>query len=140
MEPNATSAPGAAGAQPYQFPTYEEAFFPVQRALTAYRRASECLLQGFMEVAAKQAEFNQKIMLEAMSEWQDMTRVRGPEELLQTEFSFARNNAERSIDAMRAFNDDIRHCCFHAVDLAVGEINAAVAKEPAAKKKTRSAA
>ncbi|HUO54178.1 MAG TPA: hypothetical protein VMU18_05540, partial [Rhodoblastus sp.] len=136
---NATFQPGATGALPFQFPSYESVVQPFERALAGYRRASECLMQGYMEVFAKQTEFVQRIMLEGMSELQDLTRVRGADDLMKTEFGFARGNTERSLDVLRTFNDDIRHCYFNAIDLAVSEINSAVAKDPAAKKKTRSA-
>jgi hypothetical protein len=140
MDPHATTESGAQGAPLFDLPAFGEAVFPFQRGLTAMRRASECLLQGFMEVAAKQAEFGQRIMLESMAEWQDLSRVRGPEDLLQNEYSLARTQAERSISAMRSFNDDVRQCCFHAVDLAVQEMNAAMPKAVAVKKPARAAA
>lgn len=139
METHVTAAPGAAGTWQAEFPAFKEAIFPVQRNLVAFRRASECLLQGFMEIAVKQAEFGQKMMLEALAEWQDLSRVRGPDELLSTEYSLARTQAERSISALRAFNDDVRQCCFHAVDLAVEEINSAMPK-PVAKSNAKKAA
>jgi hypothetical protein len=133
METQITSPPpGAAGAPPSMFPTFSESLFPMQHSLTAFRRASECLLQGFMAAAAKQAEFGQKMMMESLNEWQGLSKARAPDELLQSEVSLARNQAERSISAMRAINDEIRQCCFKAVDLAVDEINAALAK-PAGK-------
>jgi len=133
METQITSPPpGAAGAPPSIFPTFSGSLFPMQQSLTAFRRASECLLQGFMAAAAKQAEFGQKIMAESLNEWQDLSKVRAPDELLQSGVSIAHHQAERSVSAMRAFNDEIRECCFKAVDLAVDEINAALAK-PAGK-------
>lgn len=110
-----------------------EALAPIQHGLTALRRAQECLFQGMIEITAKQAEVSQKLVLECLSEWQDLSRTRGPEDFYRTEFTLAQEQAERGLAAWRSFSDDIRSCWFRAVDLATEQM-----KEPATPTKNAS--
>ncbi len=88
----------------------------LQRTVTVLQKISETLLQNAVKLSASQAELGQKLALESLVQWQDLTRLRGPDDFLQGEVALWRGQAERSIELLRSFNDDVRQSCFKLFD------------------------
>jgi hypothetical protein len=111
---DATPADGNISALTLRLPT--DPATSLQKSATVLQKMSETLLQNAVTLSAKQAELGQKLALESLVQWQDLTRVRGPEDFLQGEIALWRGQTERSIDLLRSYNDDVRQSCFKMFD------------------------
>jgi hypothetical protein len=82
---------------------------PAGQQAAKMRHATERLLLGWSEIVAREVGFLQQKTLDELSELQDLSRVRGPDEYFQLATKFAFAELEHSTKSFTVLCEEIGH-------------------------------
>jgi len=107
---------------------------PLEAGVAAWRRACEAMTQGFAEIAAREVEFCQVVLLDGAAELEQLSRVRNADEYIRAGFSLSGEHYERVGLAWRNLIEAVQNSTLNAFTLASAELKAPEAKAPRAAK------
>jgi len=95
-----------------EIPSVTGLLVPAEELFSRLRQVSEKMLTGWSEIVSREVGFLQQAMLDECVELQDLSRVRNPQEFVQSQAKFFFAQAERSGKALQELGQEIGRIWF----------------------------